>query len=68
MSAAPLTSARVGDLRLTRAAEPNLADLSVLVAQLEVKFGAWPENGILGAQLRPNRHRPKTESNRRGPL
>jgi hypothetical protein len=68
MSAAPLTSALVGDLRLTRAAEPNFADLPMLVAQLEVKFIAWPENGILGAQLRPNRHPPKTVSNRRGPL
>jgi len=66
MSTVPLTFARVGDLRLTRAAEHNFVDLLVIVAQLEVKFGAWPENGILGTQLRPKRHPPNIVANRRG--
>lgn len=39
-SDSPLAFAHIGDLHLTRAAEPNFADLLLIVAQLEVEFGA----------------------------
>jgi 3',5'-cyclic-AMP phosphodiesterase len=39
-SESPLAFAHIGDLHLTRAADPNFADLLLIAAQLEVEFGA----------------------------
>jgi 3',5'-cyclic-AMP phosphodiesterase len=43
----PLAFAHIGDLHLTRAAEPNFVDLLSIVAQLEVEFGAALDFAVL---------------------